>query len=478
MIFLNKRTFYLNALSKSLIVALLISSCGKGDEWWSLTHPGKDHDKASAPEISPEAMPDDPAYKSALVNNDYLISSVNLRPWLQSGRHGSRIKIAILDNGFGGLENSLGKHLPPDLQVFQGPISNQSPTPHGTKLAEVIFAMTSGSADWTSNSQHPTLKLYNANGFSNFSAAVDQAIRDRVDMIVYSQVWEFGGNFDGRGFINAVVNKAVSAGILWINAAGNYATSSWQGGLIPNADKTAKLPYSGRYVRLAVNDPSTPVKISLSWNDFADSKDWRTSRDLDLVLLDGRTQRELTASRKIQDGRDHSQNHSQNNNRDGNYSAHAREAIETTLPPGEYLLRVDIKSLNFDSNSRIRLSANGQNISFIDQSPDASVMIPADNPNVLTVGASDDVASSAGVTNGGIQKPEVVAPSMIQFESGITFQGSSSAAAVAAATLAVYQDVCGRLTRQQIVAKITNGLLSQRSTAGRGLWLPATGRCL
>jgi hypothetical protein len=174
----------------------------------------------------------------------------------------------------------------------------------------------------------------------------------------------------------------------------------------------------------------------------------------------------------------HSQDHSQNNNGDGNYSAHAREAIETTLPPGEYLLRVDIKSHNFDANSRIRLAANGPNISFIDQSPDASVMIPADNPNVLTVGASDDVASSAGVTSGGIQKPEVVAPSMIQFESGIAFQGSSSAAAVAAATLAVYQDVCGRLTRQQIVAKITNGLLSQRSTVGRGLWLPATGRCL
>jgi hypothetical protein len=442
-----------------------ISACGDVQTWFNRDK----KPEASAPEVmtGPE-MPDDPAYAASLVNYDYLTRSVNMKPWLEQGFHGSNQTIAILDNGFAGLESSRGKNLPPNLTVTQGPIANAAETLHGTKLAEVIFALTSGSPDWHLRSLHPRLKLYNANGFTNFSAAVDQAIQDRVNIIVYSQVWEFGGNFDGRGFINTAVNKATSAGIVWINAAGNYAESSWQGLLTANVDSTARLPFEGKFVRLVVDEPETNVKVTLSWNDFSDSKEWRTSRDLDLILLDGQG-RELAAGRKIQDGFDHG--------RDQNYSAHARESLETTLPPGVYLLRVDMRSRNFDQNSRIRLAANGKGVSFIDQATDASVMIPADNPSVLTVGASDDPSSSYGRTNGGITKPEVLAPSILEFESGISFQGSSSAAAVAAAAIALYREACGPLSRDQIVFAINNARISQRSAKGMGLWLPAPGMC-
>lgn len=448
----------------ALLASLWLGGCGEVDRLLK-----KEEPIPSAPEVVGQSeTPDDPAYQAALTNNDYLTRSVNLRPWLDFGYHAGSQTIAILDNGFAGLKSALGKTLPPDLTVFKGPIDNQSTTLHGTKLAEVIFALTSGSSKWSPRSRHPKLKLYNANGFSNFSAAVDQAVRDKVDIIVYSQVWEFGGNFDGRGFINAAVDKATSRGILWINAAGNYATSSWQGPLIPNYNATARLPFEQQFVRMVVNEDSTPVKVTLSWNDFADSKDWRTNRDLDLVILD-RTGREVASGRKIQDGADHG--------RDSNYSSHAREIIDTTLQPGIYLLRVDIRSRNFDANSRLRLAANGPGVSFVDQSVDASVMIPADNPNVLTIGASDDSSSSFGRTNAGTSKPEVVAPSQLEFETGITFQGSSSAAAVAAATIAVYREACGRLTREQLVERIRGGILSQNTTHGFSLWLPNPGLC-
>ena len=172
---------------------------------------------------------------------------------------------------------------------------------------------------------------------------------------------------------------------------------------------------------------------------------------------------------RVQDGQDHG--------KDPGYSAHAREFIDATLDPGIYLLRVDIKSQNFDMYSRIRLAADGARIAFIDQSADASVMIPADNPSVLTVGASDEGSSSFGHTATGLQKPEVVAPSTINFEGGIGFKGSSSAAAVAAAALAVFQDACGRQNRDMLVYEINTGFLSQLSTVGRGLWLPDGLRC-
>lgn len=443
----------------------LMTSCGNIRDWLAQDR----NDSTSAPEVvTGQDIPEDPAYLAGLTNSNNINSMINLRPWLERGFHGTTQTIAILDNGFKGLDASLGRHLPPNLRVSQGPIANSADTLHGTKLAEVIFALTSGSPDWHLRSLHPQIKLYNANGFSNFAAAVDQAIMDKVDIIVYSQVWEFGGNFDGRGFINAVVNRATAAGILWINAAGNYAASAWHGPLLANSDATARLPYEGKFVRLMVSEPETPVKITLSWNDFTDSKDWRTSRDLDLVLLDPNGQ-QLAAARKIQDGYDHGRN--------PDYSAHARETIDVTLEPGVYLLRVDIRSRNFDANSRIRLAANGQAISLIDQTADASVMIPADNPSVLTVGASDDPSSSFGRTMGGVIKPEVLAPSILEFESGITFQGSSSAAAVAAAALAIYREACGRFSKDQLVNKIANGQIAQRSIKGYSLRLPLPGNC-
>ena len=458
------RTILVSLKLSYLLASLALVGCGQFDRLLK-----KEESTQTAPEVVPQSeMVDDPAYRAALTNTEYLTRSVNLKPWLEFGYHAGSQTIAILDNGFAGLKSAAGRTLPPDLSVFKGPIDNQSTTLHGTKLAEVIFALTSGSSTWSPSSRHPKLKLYNANGFSNFSAAVDQAIRDQVDIIVYSQVWEFGGNFDGRGFINAAVDKATSRGILWINAAGNYATSSWQGPLIPNYNAVARLPYEHQFVRMVVNEESSPVKVTLSWNDFADSKDWRTNRDLDLIILD-RNGREVAASRKVQDGLDHG--------RDPNYSSHAREIIDTTLQPGIYLLRVEIRSRNFDANSRLRIAANGPGVSFIDQSVDASVMIPADNPNVLTVGANDDSSSSFGQTNSGALKPEVVAPSQLEFETGITFQGSSTAAAVAAATIAVYREACGRLTREQLVDRIHSGVLSQNTTRGFSLWLPNPGLC-
>jgi hypothetical protein len=463
-----------NKMSASILatasLVMSLTSCGRTPRWME-SDSKKDAPVATevtVPEVIQPSIPEDPTVTASIVNNSYLKTSVNLDSWLATNKHGESSTIAIFDNGFGGLKLAVGKRLPANLAVEKPAIENESKTPHGTVLAQIIFAMTSGSPKWTPESRHPKLKLYNTNGFSNLVAAVDKAIADRVDTIVYSQVWEFGGNFDGRGFINAAVNKATSAGILWINAAGNYAASSWQGKLVTNADGSAALPYLSKYVRLVVKDPSTKVKISLSWNDFTDDRAWKTPRDLDLSLLDSNLKL-IIASKRIQDGLAH------DNSPD--YSAHAYEVISTTLQPGTYLIMVDVKSKNFDSSSSIRLSADGQNISFTDVAADASVMIPADNSSVLTVGASDFSSSAYGTILGGKHKPEVSAPSVIEFETGFSLAGSSTAAAVAAAALTIYQEACGKMPRSTIVEKIQSGALSQQSTLGRGLWLPDNALC-
>src|SRR5690606_5114880 len=86
------------------------------------------------------------------------------------------------------------------------------------------------------------LHLYHTYGYSNLKAAVEDAIKRKVDIVLYSQTWEYGGNFNGRGFINALVNKALDSGILWINNAGNFGRSTFNAPVRSGKDSWVELP--------------------------------------------------------------------------------------------------------------------------------------------------------------------------------------------------------------------------------------------
>ena len=66
------------------------------------------------------------------------------------------------------------------------------------------------------------------------------------------------------------MQQATSAKLLF----GHHCVSG-QGG-------TVALPFEGQFVRLKVTHDGTPVRIILSWNDFAEDADYRTPQDLDL----------------------------------------------------------------------------------------------------------------------------------------------------------------------------------------------------
>ena len=59
--------------------------------------------------------------------------------------------------------------------------------------------------------------------------AVRYAIEQRVDIILFSGSFEGGGNGDGRGPVNRIIDEATAAGILWVNAAGNYGRRVYNG---------------------------------------------------------------------------------------------------------------------------------------------------------------------------------------------------------------------------------------------------------
>ncbi len=382
--------------------------------------------------------------QQTLTNVNQLIDALGLRSWHGRGQRGQNMRIAILDNGFAGLEASLGRTLPAGLKVQPAPGNPEADTSHGRVLAELVHALATGRAspgELPAERQGPELLLYNSNGFTNFAHAVSAAIEARVDVILYSQVWEYGGNFQGGGFINEEVSKADRAGILWVNAAGNFGESTWLGPVQLGAGHDVVLPHQTRWVRFVVPAGRTiPVKIVLAWNDVASTRIYRTPEDLDLILEDS-TGRELNASRLIQDGLPHAG--------DARYSAHAREIIRANLAPGTYQLRVEARSQNFSADSLMRIAIDGPGVRIIDTPSTESVLVPADHPDVLTVGASDVSYTGSSILTG---KPEILAPSRLRFDDGTSLDGSSAAAATAVAAIAVWAGATGQKTREDIIA--------------------------
>ena len=355
-----------------------------------------------------------------ILNLDQIISRYNLKSDTTT-MHLKAVKIAIFDNGFSGLTRAKGTTLPENTKIIHNSNKAMSDSSHGTKMAEIVYSVATKSNYWSPNTVGPDLYLFNTNGFSNLKDSIQKAIDLDIDLILYSQVWEYGGNFDGSGFINLEVNKALEAGIVWVNAAGNYGQSIWRGQLESNNKKEVKLPSSSNSVQIRVLENDTDVKIVLAWNDFKNDSNYATSQDLDLYLEDEFGDR-IEDSKKNQTGTKQAD--------DDSYSAHAREIIHTRLDQGSYHLKVKMKSNNFNTNSQLQLSVQGYKVSMLEYSPKNSILIPADNPGVLTIGANDQFETSESLL-----KPEVSIPSKLEFSKGGSYIGTSIAAAIAAGVL-------------------------------------------
>lgn len=358
-------------------------------------------------------------------NSDQLRQKFGLTPYTASP---TSLKIAILDNGFLGYAPNQGL-LPASTQLIEGPVDPEAQTSHGLGMAQIVWAMTG------QNPAGPLFYLVNTNGFSNFKAAVDYVIAQKVDIVLYSQVWPFGGNFDGQGFINAQVDRATSAGILWINATGNFGSMVYNGA-IQESPVGHFLNFTNglNYLRFQNNLDSNPVTITLTWNDFQNTENYNSNKDLDLFVYDD-TGKQVGASQLVQSGvappTDGTPSH---------LSSYARETV--TLPNldrGNYQIKVLDKSQNFVSTDAFRVLIsvdNPDSLTFTDHTTGYEIMPPADNPNVFTVGENTS-ASSVGPTADGRVKPDAtIDDATISFTNGDTTRGSSNAAAIMAGIVA------------------------------------------
>lgn len=346
-----------------------------------------------------------------------------------------QVKIAVLDNGFDGFDKDKGL-LPATAERLDLTQYPAAASRHGLGMAQIIWAVTG------QQQAGPKFYLINSNGFSNFKAAVDYVIKNKIDIVLYSQVWPFGGNFDGTGFINEQVTRATQAGVIWINAAGNNHGLVYNGEVVRQRDPaTSLMKFTfGDYLRFENKLDESEVTITLSWTDFTGSELYNTSKDLDLFVYDEQ-ERLVGSGELIQKGE------APPAGTDSKLSSHARESVTLRgLERGNYRIRIKARSNNFSATDRFRvLLKTDKQLVFHDASADGEIMPPADHPNVITVGERGDI-SSDGPTADGRSKPDVLLDdATVAFTNGARSQGSSNAAALVAGAVALMKAEAARL---------------------------------
>src|SRR3954469_15570314 len=245
-----------------------------------------------------------------LIDAQGLRKRLGLVPEYESFAGIETVKIAVLDHGFDGVGGGRAylpgsavvvEHYDPDFVRRHGlgdPEYRKALEPlnrHGRVMAQIVWAVTG------SHPGGPKFYLLNANGPTMLRRAVRFAIDQRVDIILFSGSFEGGGNGDGRGFINRVVDDALGADILWVNAAGNRGRRVYNGPVRVLSDGYLRLRDRSDVAALRFRNrvDENAVTVTLTWNDYRDAEDAGTDKDLDLYVEDWAGRR-VGASEKIQ----------------------------------------------------------------------------------------------------------------------------------------------------------------------------------
>ena len=189
------------------------------------------------------------------------------------GYTGQGVKVAIIDLGFQNLTSAKNAGEVPAnvITVDYTGTGIEATTPHGTAVAEVVH-------DMAPDAQLYLLKIGSEVGLGN---AKDYCIANGIRVINHSVAWLNAAFYDGTGPICNIANDAYAHGILWVNAAGNYANTHYQATLT-DADSDKKHEFSGTDETLSFNASSgSTIDILLNWDDY---KSPRKYTDYNLYL--------------------------------------------------------------------------------------------------------------------------------------------------------------------------------------------------
>lgn len=396
-----------------------------------------------------------PNYPIALDTMSEGVESMGLSPWYRAGLRGRGIKIAVADLGFDAYWNLLGTELPagavarsfrPDGDITGGG------NPHGTAAAEIVCDV----------APEATLYLVNFSTEVELAKAVDWLISQRVDVISSSVGWPGTAYGDGTGTVNDTVKTAERAGILWVQAAGNFGQTHWTGFYNDpdgNGFHNFAATDEGNTIFLRRKGPSEErvfrVEIFLTWDDWGSF-----TEDYDLFLFRGESV--VAQSTAFQNGKFPPVEH----------------IVYTTASQGDFWIGIQ----RFRTTRRVKLDlvvTSDYGLEY--KVPQESLVVPADSPFALTVGAVEPGTlavrpySSQGPTKSGRTKPDLVAPDQV---TTVTygpkgFSGTSAAVPYVAAAAALVKNARPTMTPAALRTFLTQnvagpGLASKNSILGAG----------
>jgi subtilisin family serine protease len=353
--------------------------------------------------------------------------------WQAAGYTGEGMKIAILDQGFDGYRDLLGRELPfnvtaksfvPGIDIDQTGIS------HGTAVAEVIH-------DVAPDAQ--LYLVYYDGGDVSMGNAVEWLLQQGVNIISHS-AGGLAAPMDGTGRDAELVQLAADNGVLWINSAGNNGAQHYRAAYTDTNNDLVHEFAPDKTLLGFQADPNGNSQIVLTWNDWQPGG----TQDLDLFVFD----------------------------QDGNVVASSRNSREGDRPPVEQII------YQFDDARTYYVTINGVNVTqpselslFVHQTPlleladpIGSLATPGDAAEALTVGAVNwrdyqlEPFSSRGPTADGRVKPDLVGPDGVSnaVYAPQGFYGTSAATPHIAGAAALVWGAYPQATAQEIRDFLTN----------------------
>ncbi len=357
--------------------------------------------------------------------------------WHEDGITGSGVRIAVMDLGFGGYRDLLGSDLPANVETNIDPdeLDAQDET-HGTACAVVIHRVAPDA--------ELVLVYFDGSSASSFAEALEFIRNADVD-IVSASFGSMMGPRDGTwGDTLTVTDLIRETGILWINAAGNSATSHSLFQFNSGEDDFHDFGNGTYLMPIAAEAPF--VSIVMNWNG---NWDGREDNNYHLYIYD-RNGDEVAVGAETIRGR-----------RNDLPAQFARWRSE----PGEtYYLAV--QHVRGEPIHQIDIMARGVRIVDWGRVTGYSVGVPADGAAVFTVGATSRTAdvlesySSQGPTMDGRIKPDISAPTneiVPGYEFG--FNGTSGATPVVAGAAALVKQAFPDMSTNEIMAYLEENIV-------------------
>lgn len=355
-----------------------------------------------------------------------LNADLNIRRWQQEGWTGVGQRVGVIDVGFSGLLE-LESLYDFDINVVNGTdeeYSNQ-PIRHGTQVIEIVHRVA------------PRAEIFACqySDYDGYTTCVDRMIQANVQIINHS-VGVPALPLDGENEWAAEVDRAAREGILWINAAGNFASGYVEGNFtyFPGGSPYHAFTGGGTFGEAltvpAVGD-GVEGRVMLSWEGVNGFEANQIDLDLEVHLADG----QITRS---------------NNPQIGGLGQRPLEVLQVDMsrPFG-------IKVRDLSANAGGARFVLFVEFAALPSGRDAqSIIAPADSSESLTIGALQDnqVApySSRGPIETGAIKPDIVAPGEIRLADGTEFIGTSAAAPVVTGVAALLWEANPTWTRETL----------------------------